>query len=289
MSDPSSTTRSPAAVGPDCATALGPWSAPEPAAPPLRPRRRVPAPLSLEDGPDWSALEPRGFWARGGHWLLDGPLLAVALPLALLFGLPVALANWLAFGHPGKILYSQERIGLRGKRFTLYKFRTMRDCADGAFHSWSNGQDQQRVTRLGRFLRNSHLDELPQLINVLRGEMRLIGPRPEMLEIECWAEREVPGFSARLAVRPGITGLAQVVQGYTGRDTAAYERKLELCLAYLADHSAGLDLRILCWTVRDVLGRRGWRWKEDASRAARGERIGRRDTPQKRRLSPSSR
>lgn len=254
-----------------------------------RPRRATPLPLSLEEGPDWAALEPRGLWASGGRWLLDGPLLVLVLPLALVLALPVALANWIAFGDPRKILFAQERVGLRGRRFTLYKFRTMRDSNNGSFHSWSHGQDQQRVTRLGRFLRNSHLDELPQLLNVLRGEMRLIGPRPEMIEIEQWAEREVPGFSARLAVRPGITGLAQVVQGYTGRDVAAYERKLELCLAYLSEHSASMDLRILIWTARDVVGRRGWRWKEDAHRAARGECVGLPVADQKRRLSPSSR
>lgn len=237
---------------------------------PVRGRRSSaagPAALEPAGAPDWAALEPSGVYARLGKPLLEGLILALGLPFAALLALPVAVANAIAFRSLRRVLFAQERVGRRGRTFTLYKFRTMRDAPAGAFASWSEGGDRARVTALGRFLRNSHLDELPQLFNVLRGDMALIGPRPEMADIERWAEAEIPGFGARLCVLPGITGWAQVRQGYTGRDVAAYERKLELGLEYAGDLSPAKDFAILCMTARDMLGLRGWRWREDAQRA----------------------
>lgn len=240
------------------------------AATPVRERRSSaagPAALEPVGALDWAAIEPNGAYARLGKPLLEGLILALGLPFAVLLALPVAVANAIAFRSFRRVLFAQERVGRRGRTFTLYKFRTMRDAPGGAFASWSEGGDRARVTAFGRFLRNSHLDELPQLYNVLRGDMALIGPRPEMADIERWAEGEIPGFGARLCVLPGITGWAQVRQGYTGRDVAAYERKLELGLEYSSDLSLAKDLAILCMTARDMLGMRGWRWREDAQRA----------------------
>jgi lipopolysaccharide/colanic/teichoic acid biosynthesis glycosyltransferase len=138
----------------------------------------------------------------------------------------------------------------------------MRDARKSAFDSWSGASDAARVTRFGTFLRNSHLDELPQLVNVVRGDMSLIGPRPEMVEIERWAESEIAGFGARLAVRPGITGHAQITQGYVGRCRVGYEKKLALGLEYLANFGPRQDASILVRTLFWMAGRKGWRWQE---------------------------
>lgn len=193
-------------------------------------------------------------------------MLLLGAPLAMVVGACVALANLLVFGTPRKILFIQERAGHHGRTFRLVKFRTMRDASDH-FASWSGG-DQARVTSLGRFLRNAHLDELPQLWNVLLGDMNLVGPRPEMLEIEAWAAQSVPGFSRRLAVPPGLTGLAQITQGYTTRDVEAYAEKLAICEHYIARRCLLFDLRVMLLTGIWMLRRRGWDWnKSDGSTA----------------------
>ena len=143
---------------------------------------------------EWEALEPRRRYAR--HWRTPF-LYAVTLaltPLALLVGLPVALIILLGQRNLDKIFFKQERVGRRGRLFTVLKFRTMRGGADADI------SDVERVTTFGRLLRNTHLDELPQFINVLRGDMCLIGPRPEMSSIESWAAKRIPGFSERLVL-----------------------------------------------------------------------------------------
>ena len=119
---------------------------------------------------------------------------------------------------------------------------------------------RRAASRLGRFLRSSHLDELPQLLNVLRGEMSFIGPRPEMVEVEEWACANVPGFLERMVIKPGITGLAQVTQGYTPRDVEAYRRKLAVNRAYLRRYGLRTDLAILARTAVWMLRGRGWKW-----------------------------
>ncbi len=236
------------------------------------PRRR--APRAESAGTDACGDVPAGWYVRRGKRALDLALVALALPLALVPGLLVALGNGLLFRDPRKVFFCQERLGLRGRRFSIVKFRTMREASGGAMDSWSNGHDQARVTRFGRFLRNTHLDELPQLYNVLRGDMQLIGPRPEMTEVDAWAREHVPGFERRLALRPGITGLAQIVQGYTGRDPLAYRRKLALDALYIRRVSPALDAWILARTCVWVLRRRGWRsWQARASRRAEGATV----------------
>ncbi len=200
---------------------------------------------------DWERLTPRGIYAR----VLREPFLfAVTLalvPVALAFALPIALVNLFVQGSPRRVFFAQARVGWRGRPFTLYKFRTMRDRP---------GDDHARVTRFGRLLRNTHLDELPQLWNVLIGDMTLIGPRPEMLATERWAARHCPGFGERLALRPGLTGLAQITQGYTdGGDATAYRAKLVLNRRYRQMLGWRLDCAILVRTALWMLRGRGWR------------------------------
>lgn len=226
-----------------------------------------PSELAHEQGPssappavEWDKLEPRGLWYRAGRPALDAALLVITLPIAVPLLGAVALASSIAFGSPREVFFVQPRIGHRGRPFALVKFRTMSEPKGTVFEAWSNG-DRARVTPFGRFLRSTHLDELPQLYNVLRGEMSFIGPRPEMVEVEQWAASEVSGFSERLAIKPGITGLAQVTQGYTPRDVDAYRRKLQINREYLATLSFTSDMSILVRTTLWMLRGRGWKWR----------------------------
>lgn len=219
-------------------------------------------PVGQDDAPaEWDARLPERWYARRGRRGFDWVLLVALLPPAVPLMLAVAFVNLCAFRSPRRVFFSQPRIGWRGQPFRILKFRTMKESRDTAIGSWSNGKDHLRVTRFGRLLRNTHLDELPQLFNVLRGEMGFIGPRPEMVEIESWALNEVPGFGERLALRPGITGLAQITQGYTGRDVRAYRKKLEINRAYARDVSLAFDVRIVFGTILWMIRGKGWSWK----------------------------
>jgi lipopolysaccharide/colanic/teichoic acid biosynthesis glycosyltransferase len=200
---------------------------------------------------EWERLVPSGHYARA----LRAPFLLLAtlplVPLALFLAVPIACVNLWIHGSPRRVFFAQLRVGWRGRVFVLYKFRTMLDRP---------GDDRARVTRFGRFLRNTHLDELPQLWNVLRGDMCLIGPRPEMIPTERWAARHLPGFSERLALKPGLTGYAQVTQGYTDDgDERAYREKLALNRRYRDGLSFALDCAILARTAVWMLRGRGWR------------------------------
>jgi lipopolysaccharide/colanic/teichoic acid biosynthesis glycosyltransferase len=233
-----------------------------------RPRAPVAArETSSQPSIDWDALAPRHAYSRIGRPMLDTALLCAVCVPALAIGAAIAVANALAFRDVRKVFFVQPRIGLRGRVFKLVKFRTMSAAPHGNFESWGRG-DHERVTPFGRFLRNAHLDELPQLINVLRGEMSFIGPRPEMLEVEQWASGHLPNFVQRLSIKPGITGLAQVTQGYTGRDVAAYAEKLAINLAYVERMSLRFDLEILARTGLWMLRGKGWDWQEQG----RGQR-----------------
>lgn len=227
-------------------------------------RESVPKRLGAATKIDWEAYEPRGWYPRWGRRVFNVLLLVATLPLALLFGGAIALLNWVAFRDPRQIFFLQPRVGTHGRIFRIYKFRTMRTVRQAEFSSWGEGKEHLRVTRFGRFLRNTHLDELPQLINVLRGEMSIVGPRPEMLEIEAWAGARIEGFHTRLAVPPGITGYAQVTQGYTGRDVRAYRHKFEVSDDYRARQSLALDVEILLRTAVWMLRGRGWHWQANA-------------------------
>jgi sugar transferase EpsL len=176
---------------------------------------------------------------------LDVIISAMALSiLCPLMGL-VALAVRLRLGSP--VLFRQVRPGLRGRPFTLYKFRSMTDARD------SRGQplpDAQRLTPFGRFLRSSSLDELPELLNVLRGDMSLVGPRPLLMQ---YLERYSPEQARRHEVKPGITGWAQV----NGRNALTWERRFELDVWYVDHQSVSLDLKILALTAWKWLKREG--------------------------------
>jgi lipopolysaccharide/colanic/teichoic acid biosynthesis glycosyltransferase len=150
-------------------------------------------------------------------------------------------------------------LGCGGRRFTIYKIRTMtHDCERYTGPRWSVTGDG-RATRVGRVLRRLHLDELPQLWNVLRGDMSLVGPRPERPEIAGPLARALPGYGRRLAVRPGLTGLAQV-QLPPDEDLAGVARKLALDLDYVRRMGPWLDLRILAATALKLAGvPAGWR------------------------------
>lgn len=182
-----------------------------------------------------------------------------SLLLTLTLG-PIALATGVAFVlfSPGPLLYRQTRVGKDGIPFTILKLRTMRADAErltGAI--WSPGADP-RVPRIGRFLRRSRLDELPQVWNILRGEMSLIGPRPERPEFTAMLEAEIPQFDHRHFVLPGLTGWAQVRYPY-GASVNDAKRKLEFDLYYVRHWSLWFDARILLRTIGVMLLGRGGR------------------------------
>ncbi|MDX6649874.1 MAG: hypothetical protein QOJ97_1825 [Solirubrobacteraceae bacterium] len=166
----------------------------------------------------------------------------------LLFAAPVILAAMLAIrlesrGHP---VYRQRRVGRDGAPFDLYKLRTMVHGAEHAGAGMAVNEGDPRITRVGAFLRRTSLDELPNLVNVLRGEMSLVGPRPTIpVQVEQYTERQ----RGRLAVRPGITGWAQV----NGRASLPWAERIELDLWYVEHQSLRLDLRILARTVGILL------------------------------------
>jgi lipopolysaccharide/colanic/teichoic acid biosynthesis glycosyltransferase len=151
---------------------------------------------------------------------------------------------------PGRIFFRQVRPGLHGKPFTMIKLRTMNERVESHFNLTRINDD--RVTKVGRFLRKYKIDELPQLWNVLKGEMSLIGPRPEPLEIAKMLESEIAGYSLRRNVLPGITGLAQVLQGYT-QTVAEAEVKLKYDLEYISTISPVSDIKILVKTFLTVI------------------------------------
>ncbi|HVC62145.1 MAG TPA: exopolysaccharide biosynthesis polyprenyl glycosylphosphotransferase [Acetobacteraceae bacterium] len=187
--------------------------------------------------------------------------LDVAVSLSLLvLTLPVMLVTALAIklDSPGPVLYRQQRLGLHDKPFTLCKFRSMRvDAEAGGDPRWAQQQDP-RVTRVGRLIRAMRIDELPQLINVLAGEMSMIGPRPERPHFVEQLTRVIPLYRQRAYVKPGITGWAQVNYPY-GASVEDAREKLAYDLYYVKNRSLLLDLLILMATVRVILFREGAR------------------------------
>jgi sugar transferase (PEP-CTERM system associated) len=173
-------------------------------------------------------------------------LLVVAAPVLALVALAIRLES------PGGVLFRQERVGQFGRRFELYKFRSMRADAERDGPRWARENDD-RVTRIGRLLRRLHLDELPQIWNVLRGDLSFVGPRPER---PCFVEqlqREIPYYDLRHFVKPGVTGWAQVCAPYASSVEESYE-KLQYDLAYTKNLSFGLDLAIVARTAMSLLG-----------------------------------
>jgi len=176
-------------------------------------------------------------------------VLPVALPLLLLIALAIRLDS------PGPPLFRQERMGYRGRIFIMFKFRSMRHQfgqADDVRIAAMTQNDDHRVTRVGRFLSRYRLDELPQIINILRGEMSWIGPRPEAVPLSLWYEKELPFYRYRHIVRPGITGWAQVTQGHVAEvDDVLW--KLHYDFYYIKNFSFWVDVLIVARTIRTIL------------------------------------
>ena len=185
--------------------------------------------------------------------LMDIAISLIALTVAFPVTALVALAIYLESGRP--ILFRQRRIGLGGKEFTMLKFRSMFKDADKHGAKWAT-DDDPRITRVGRFIRKFRLDEIPQLWNVLRGEMSLVGPRPEQPYFYTLLEGKIPYFALRQTVRPGITGWAQIKYQY-GASIDEAKNKLELDLFYIKHMSITLDLAIIFETAKVMLVGRG--------------------------------
>jgi sugar transferase (PEP-CTERM system associated) len=209
--------------------------------------------------PSWFIFSD-GF--RLSHFTMIGKRI-MDIVMALLVGiaaLPVLaiIPLLIVLDSPGPVLYGQQRIGQRERKFMLYKFRTMRkDAETGTGAVWAR-KDDDRVTRIGKVLRKTRLDELPQLYNVLKGDMSFIGPRPERPEFVNDLKKVIPYYSERHSVKPGITGWAQIKYPYGASVEDAVE-KLRYDLYYLKNFSFFLDILIALETTKVVLFGRGGR------------------------------
>lgn len=172
----------------------------------------------------------------------------VLAPLMLV----VAVVN--PFLNRGPLFFRQERVGRNGHRFQILKFRTMTEDASSV-GEWT-GEDDPRITRFGGVLRRTHLDELPQVLNILRGDLSVVGPRPEQPHYVAELSQKLPFYEVRHLVRPGLTGWAQVKYGYAGDEKDALE-KLQYEFWYLRHQDLALDIRIIGRTVRSILGSEG--------------------------------
>ena len=164
--------------------------------------------------------------------------LVIALPIMVIVGIAIKLES------KGPIIYKQERVGLEGRTFTIYKLRSMYIDAEKNGAQWAC-KDDPRVTKVGRFIRKTRIDELPQLINILKGDMSIVGPRPERPILTYKFNEEIPGFVNRLQVKPGLTGWAQVTGGYE----LSPKEKLEKDMYYIENQSLWLDFKIMFKTI----------------------------------------
>ena len=179
--------------------------------------------------------------------------------IGLLFSLPLTIftAFLIKIDSPGPVFYSQDRVGEQGKTFKIIKFRSMRLDAEINGPQWASENDN-RVTRIGKFIRKVRLDEIPQLWNVLKGEMSIVGPRPEQPFFVEQLEKNIPYYSLRHNVKPGVTGWAQIFYPYGATEEDAL-RKLEFDLYYIKNMSLRMDLWIIFQTIKTVLFRKGAR------------------------------
>jgi sugar transferase (PEP-CTERM system associated) len=192
----------------------------------------------------------RTFIKRSFDLLVSAVMLVVTLPLMLATAVAIRLES------PGPVIFRQDRVGRGGRAFTCLKFRSMRADAEADGQPRWAAVDDDRVTRIGRFIRKTRIDELPQLINVLRGDMSFVGPRPERPVFVNELKKAIPYYDLRHSVKPGITGWAQVRYSY-GASVEDARKKLQFDLYYVKNHSLFLDLLILVETVRVVLFREG--------------------------------
>lgn len=194
-------------------------------------------------------IDPPGYFKWKG--ILDRALAMVMLiPGIPLIGLSSLLMRLTSKG-PG--IYSQTRVGKDGRIFTMHKIRTMRVDAEAETGPVWTSEDDDRITPVGRFLRRTHLDEFPQLFDVLRGEMSLIGPRPERPEFVAFLSKEIPGYLDRVAVKPGVTGLAQINLA-PDVDLESVRRKLVLDTEYIKLATLFFDVRVVLCTSLHLLG-----------------------------------
>ena len=202
--------------------------------------------------PGFSNLRPLLLYKRIFSIIFSAVGLLLCSPLMLLIALAVRLDS------PGAVIFRQKRVGKYGKIFTLYKFRSMCDGADRNGDLRPVQERDDRITRVGRWLRRSRLDELPQLYNILQGDMYFVGPRPFVLEQEEELARQIPFYRQRWTVKPGATGWAQIHRGYCAsvKDNA---EKLAYDLFYIKNMSPGLDLLILFQTIKILMLGRGAR------------------------------
>jgi sugar transferase (PEP-CTERM system associated) len=199
----------------------------------------------------------RGFNVKVAHQIVRRLISIVVSFVGLVLCLPFIPFIILAvrLSSPGPIFFRQTRVGLHGQHFSLLKFRTMRQDAEANGAVWATRNDS-RVTPFGKFMRKTRLDEIPQLWNVLCGEMGFVGPRPERPEFVQWLTREIPYYEIRHIVRPGLTGWAQVRYQY-GASLEETKRKLEYDLYYIKHVSLGLYLLIIFETIKTIVLRRG--------------------------------
>jgi lipopolysaccharide/colanic/teichoic acid biosynthesis glycosyltransferase len=200
---------------------------------------------------NFGSLSPVSAFMQIKH-LVDAIVALVAgIALSPLF---LAVALVIRLTSPGPALFRQVRIGYRGKRFVVYKFRTMRhaDASDDARSAAITRTSDDRITPIGRFLRTSRLDELPQILNILKGEMSWIGPRPEAEVLSSWYRQEIPYYAYRHIVRPGITGWAQVCQGHVATVDEVKE-KLHYDFYYIKNFSPWLDILIIARTLQTMV------------------------------------
>jgi exopolysaccharide biosynthesis polyprenyl glycosylphosphotransferase len=208
--------------------------------------------------PSWLIFS-EGFRRGRGLAVLKRLIDIVTASIGLVIGAPIMLLLAVAvkLTSPGPALYHQRRVGLQGREFTVHKFRTMRQDAEALTGPvWASKEGDSRVTPIGRWLRRARLDELPQLWNVLKGEMSFVGPRPERPEFVSDLTHQIPFYRQRHVVRPGLTGWAQVRYTY-GASTEDALQKLQYDLYYIKNLSLSLDFLIVVDTIKTVILRRG--------------------------------
>jgi sugar transferase (PEP-CTERM system associated) len=207
--------------------------------------------------PSWLVFA-EGFRFSAGFMMLRRLLSLVVSFLCLIIVSPIIpfVILGVKLDSRGPVLYKQKRVGRNGVHYFVYKFRTMRQDAEANTGPTWAGQDDPRVTRIGKFLRVSRIDELPQLWNVLRGDMAFVGPRPERPEFVGLLTEEIAYYSLRHVVRPGITGWAQVRYKY-GNSVDDAKEKLQYDLYYIKNVSLGFDLLIMFQTLKTIILGRG--------------------------------
>jgi sugar transferase (PEP-CTERM system associated) len=207
--------------------------------------------------PSW-LIYAEGFRFSAGFMLMRRVISVVVALTGLLLLLPIIPIVILAikFDSPGPVVYKQQRVGRNNVNFFVFKFRTMRQDAEATTGAVWAGANDPRITRVGKFLRASRLDEIPQLWCVLRGDMAFVGPRPERPEFVEWLTKEIPYYPVRHVVRPGVTGWAQIRYKY-GNTIEDAKEKLQYDLYYIKNISIGLDLLIMFQTVKTIILARG--------------------------------